>query len=106
MLFVIFKYEKFNVMVSVHFNQLSLNQKAQLLFQEGFYLHTRSEPGILVDLYQMQGLYVEVYFSQAQEEFLTLKSFYSDESNLEKAGTYNPQVMPLSLNNRYAYYSC
>lgn len=92
-------------MVSVHLNQLSLNQKAQLLFQEGFYLHTRSEPGIVVDLYQMQGLYVEVYFSKAHEEFLTMKNFYSDETNLEKAERSNTGAMPLSQHNSYAYYS-
>jgi hypothetical protein len=93
-------------MVSVHFNQLSLSQKTQLLFQEGFYLHTRSEPGIVVDLYQIQGLYVEVYFSKAQEEFLTLKSFYSDEINIEKAGTTNLPAMPLRMNSSYTYHSC
>ncbi|HVG15813.1 MAG TPA: hypothetical protein VM935_12660 [Chitinophagaceae bacterium] len=93
-------------MVSVHFNQLSLNQKAQLLFLQGFYLHTRSEPGIVVDLYQMQGLYVEVYFSKATEEFLTMKSFYSDESNIEKAHDSDAPLLPLSANNTYTYYSC
>jgi len=93
-------------MVSVHFDQLSLTQKAQLLFLEGFYLHTRSEPGILVDLYQMQGLYVEVYFTKAHEEFLTLKSFSSDEHNIEKAKKTNVQVVPVNLNNTYTYYSC
>jgi hypothetical protein len=57
------------------FNSLTIPQQAELLLQEGFFLHTREEPGFFV-----HGQYIEIYFHRKQEDFVVIKTFYSSEN--------------------------
>ena len=49
------------------FNRLTIPQQAEVLLEEGVYLHTREEPGFFVDLYEMHGLYIEVTFIKSRK---------------------------------------
>lgn len=62
------------------FNRLTIPQQAEILLREGFFLHTREEPGFFVDLYELHGRYIEIYFYKKQENFVLVKAFYSNEN--------------------------
>ena len=66
-------------MKNTGFNRLTIPQQAEVLSEEGLYLHTREEPGFFVDLYELHGLYIEIYFHKKQEGLVIVKSFYSSE---------------------------
>jgi hypothetical protein len=61
------------------FNRLTIAQQAEDLAEEGLYLYTREEPAFFVDLYELHGLYIEIYFHKKQEDLIVIKSFYSSE---------------------------
>jgi hypothetical protein len=61
------------------FSRLTIPQQADILFNEGYYLSTREEPGFFVDMYQLHSLFVEIYFHRKQADFVVVKTFYSTE---------------------------
>ena len=61
------------------FSRLTIPQQAEILFNEGYYLSTRAEPGFSVDMYQLHSLFVEIYFHRKQPDFVVVKTFYSTE---------------------------
>lgn len=61
------------------FSRLTIPHQADILFNEGYYLSTREEPGFFVDLYQLHDLFVELYFHKKQRDFVVVKTFYSTE---------------------------
>lgn len=82
------------------FGRLTIPQQAEVLLEEGLYLHTREEPGFFVDLYELNGLYIEIYFHKKQEDFVVVKSFYSNEAGETKALEEADILYPLPLSWR------
>jgi hypothetical protein len=87
------------------FNRLTVPQQAEILVNDGFFLHTRTEPEFVVDMYELEGLYVEIYYHKSQRDFVVIKSFYSSEN--EQPDVNEPEVIfPLRMSWRAASYTC
>lgn len=74
------------------FNLLSKQEQADLLLEEGTYLHTRQEPEFLIDLYEIEGFFVEVYYHKRQDELIIVKSFRSGEQVFSTDEALIPQL--------------
>jgi hypothetical protein len=59
------------------FNLLTKQEQADMLLEEGSYLHSRQEPEFLIDLYRLEDFYVEVYYHKRQNTLVVVKSFYA-----------------------------
>jgi|GEM_PF-6367344 len=55
-------------MVISTFYQLSYNEQADLLLNQGTFLQTREEGNFIIDLFELQDLLVEVYYLKEDEE--------------------------------------
>ena len=82
------------------FSRLTIPQQAEALSDYGTYLHTREEPGFFVDLYELYGLYIEIYFHKKQDDFVVIKSFYSSEATEPNAVCDADILYPLPLSWR------
>jgi hypothetical protein len=86
------------------FSRFTIPQQADTLFNEGVYLDTREEPGFFVDMYQLNELYIEIYFHKKQEDFVVVKTFYSAE-DVQTTFTGNNEILyPLPLSWRSISY--
>ena len=93
------------------FNRLSQAEQAELLQYEGIYCYSRQEPEFLIDLYKMEGFFVEVYSHKREPDVMLIKSYYSDEqAGMRNAEPSNVSAMkvvwrnphPVELNQWYA----
>ncbi len=85
------------------FNCLTTLQQAEYLSSQGYYLHTRQEPGFIVDMYELLGLNVEVYFDKVYEDFVVIKSPLSNE-NVIYEQLANAPLHALSMSKKsYCY---
>ena len=84
------------------FNLLSKKEQADVLEDEGVYLYTRQEPEFVIDLYEIQGFFVEVYYHKCQKEFIIVKSFQSDEQPQSIADILVPQLT-IAWKNPFAF---
>ena len=82
------------------FSRLTIPQQADILFNEGYYLSTREEPGFFVDMYQLHSLFVEIYFHRKQAEFVVVKTFYSTEDVQTNSTVEERSFYPLQLSWR------
>ena len=82
------------------FGRLTIPQQAQALLDHGTYLHTREEPGFFVDLYELRGLYIEIYFHKKQADFVVVKSFYSNEATEPQSISDADILYPLPMSWR------
>ena len=95
-----------SIMRNNSFNRLTIPQQSEVLLEEEVYLHTREEPGFFVDLYEMHGLYIEVYFHKKQEYFVIIKTIYSNE-NVQTATTGDAELLyPLPLSWKDISHAC
>ncbi len=93
-------------MSSNFFNCLTTLQQADYLSSQGYYMHTRKEPGFIVDMYQLPGLYVEIYFDKTEQDFVFIKSMYPTENpKSRKTNTENFYLFKMSIGS-YCYYNC
>ena len=74
------------------FNSLDKQEQADVLSEAGDYLYTRQEPEFIIDLYKVDGFFVEVYYHKRQEELIVVKSFQSDEQPRNLAEDIAPQL--------------
>jgi hypothetical protein len=58
------------------FNTLSKTDQAELLQLEGVYLSSRKEAELIIDRYQLDSFFVDVYYDVATEEAVCIQSFY------------------------------
>ena len=77
-----------------------------MLFNEGYYLNTREEPGFFVDTYQLHSLFVELYFHKKQQDFVVVKTFYSMEDVETNSTVEKDLLFPLHFNWRSDSYAC
>jgi len=82
------------------FSRLTIPQQADILFNEGYYLSTREEPGFFVDMYQLHSLFVEIYFHRKQADFVVVKTFYSTEDVQTNSTVEENIFYPLHLSWR------
>jgi len=66
------------------FNDLNKKDQADLLQFEGSYQYTRQDAEFIIDLYEMEGFYVEVYFHKEHDELILIKSFYLNAKSQDK----------------------
>ena len=59
------------------FKYLEKELKKRLLYKNGVYLASRRESEFLIDLYQVDSFYVEVYFLEEDEEIGYIRAFSS-----------------------------
>lgn len=64
------------MVVPLKFNTLSKTDQAELLQLEGIYLRSRHENDLVVDRYQLDTFFVDVYYDAATGDAVTLHSFY------------------------------
>jgi hypothetical protein len=84
------------------FNLLDKHEQADVLSEDGVYLHTRQEPEFIIDLYQLNGFFVEVYYHSQQQQLMIVKSFLpheersatSTERGCLKVAWKKPRVLP------------
>ena len=88
------------------FNRLTIAQQADAILKEGYYLDTREEPGFFVDMYQLHGMYIEIYYHKNQEDFVVMKSFYSSEDVCITSTDDGDYLYPLPLSWRNTSYAC
>jgi hypothetical protein len=69
-------------MTIVQFAILQKEQQIRIIKQEGVFLYVRHEAGIDIILYQLFSFYVEVYFDEASNNKITIRSF-DDMSSLD-----------------------
>ena len=93
-------------MRNMPFNRLTIAQQADAILKEGYYLDTREEPGFFVDMYQLHGMYIEIYYHKKQEDFVVMKSFYSSEDVCIRSTDDGDYLYPLPLSWRNASYAC
>jgi len=93
-------------MRNTSFNRLTISQQADALLKEGYYLDTREEPGFFVDMYQLHGMYIEIYYHKRQEDFVVMKSFYSSEDVCITCTDDNDYLQPLPVGWQNTTYAC
>ena len=80
-----------NCITHIEFNALSLNEKVQLLFQNGNFIVAIRYYGYKVNLYLLNNFYVEVFYNHKRDmieriellpAFHTRMKFYSDQIQL------------------------
>lgn len=59
------------------FSDMPRQDQADVLHFNGTYLCTRKEPGFVIDTYQVNNFYVEVFYQRQTEECLVMRSYYS-----------------------------
>jgi len=59
------------------FSEMPRQDQADVLHFNGTYLHTREEPGFMIDVYQVNNFYVEVYYQRNTDECLVMRTYYS-----------------------------
>ncbi|HZF64859.1 MAG TPA: hypothetical protein VEZ55_10250 [Chitinophagaceae bacterium] len=62
------------------FNELTLQQQTAVLYSKGGYLCSRQEPSFIIDLYELDGFYVEAYCHQKSQHVIALKAFGSADA--------------------------
>lgn len=70
-------------MTASFFTHINRKSQADLLYHEGTFLYTREEPQFIVDVYQLEDFYVEIYFHKHLEDFLAMRSFEATERKPE-----------------------
>ncbi|HEX2532751.1 MAG TPA: hypothetical protein VHK69_03390 [Chitinophagaceae bacterium] len=58
------------------FDGMTPQQQADTLLLRGSFLYSRQEPEFLVDLYRMDGFYVEIYYHKREADIVAVRSFY------------------------------
>lgn len=80
-----------NCITHIEFNALSLNEKVQLIFQNGNFIVAIRYYGYKVNLYLLNNFYVEVFYNHKMDmieriellpAFHTRMKFYSDQIQL------------------------
>jgi len=61
------------------FKLLSEPYQTDILWQSGVFIGSRNTLFYIIDLFQVEGFYVEVFYDKEQEEIKLLKSFYSPD---------------------------
>jgi hypothetical protein len=59
------------------FHSLSMPQQHYYVMNRGVYLSSRHERSFSVDLYEVSGFYVEIFYELGEEEFSFLRGFAS-----------------------------
>lgn len=72
------------------FKTLTNRQQADLLMNDGEYIHTMEELEFIVDLYGLQDFYVELYYHKYEKNCIIMRSYYSKDNYKpeEAAQTY------------------
>ena len=87
------------------FSRLTIPQQAEILLKEAYYLDTREDPGFFVDMYQLDGLFVEIYFHKKELDFVVVKTFYSTEDVQTNSTAENDILYPIHLSWRTMNYA-
>lgn len=88
------------------FSRLTIAQQADALLKDGYYLDTRDEPSFFVDMYQLHGMYIEIYYHKKKEDLVVMKSFYSSEDVHITSTDDSDYLCPLPLSWRNTSYAC
>lgn len=64
------------MIVPLKFNTLSKADQADLLQLEGIYLSSRHEAELVIDRYQLDNFYVDVFYNAATEDAVAIHSYY------------------------------
>lgn len=70
------------------FKYMEKESKKQLLFDNGTYLCSRNEPDYLIELYQIDSFYVEVFYTNHKKTIIYLRAF----SNFSDLDPYLVQI--------------
>lgn len=84
------------------FNLVSKKEQADLLEERAGYLCTRQEPEFIIDLYEMEDFFIEVYYHRTQEELVVVKTLCINEQPPSLADTLVPQLM-VSWKNPFGF---
>jgi hypothetical protein len=93
-------------MSSTFFDCLTTLQQAQLLSSQGYYLHTRHEPTFIVDMYQLQGLHIEIYYDKCDEGFVVIRNIYPTADQVQKSLNTDVSYRLRTSNRSHRYYTC
>ena len=69
------------------FYRLSFVQQADLLVQQGTFLHSRPEGKFLIDLYELNDLLIEIFYQKETEEPVSVMAYNA----AEKLKTISPK---------------
>ena len=75
------------------FNDLTLKQQISLLYSEASYLCSRQEPSLIIDLYELDGFFVEAYCHQKKQYVIALKAFRSADGTKEYFGEESGMIL-------------
>ena len=64
------------MVIPLKFNTLSKADQAELLQLEGVWMASRREAGFIVDCYQLNNFYVDVYYHADTDEAAAIHSYY------------------------------
>lgn len=69
------------------FNDLDKRDQADLIQQEAIYLGTRELPEFIVDLYSLEGFFVELFYHHLHDDLILIKGIFD----------FDPQLYPRNI---------
>ena len=66
-------------MTLLHFQLLNRKNQMKIIWEEGALIGTRSTIFYAIELYQVDGFYVEIFYKKEEQEFALLRSFDSTD---------------------------
>lgn len=67
------------MVVPLKFNTLSKADQADLLQLEGIFLNSRQEAELIIDRYQLDNFYVDVFYHADTEDAVAIHSYYTKQ---------------------------
>jgi len=71
-------------MTSAQFDRLSIDDQESMVFDQGAFLAARQEPEFVIQLFQLNSFYVELFYHQVKERAIATRIF----SDVKRLGPY------------------
>src|SRR5436309_14314435 len=88
------------MIASSGFYKLSFQEQADLLLDEGTYVHSRFEDKFIVDLYELYDLMVEVFYQQDNEDLVSVMACNTHEKLKSLSGGMSMKPRLLIRNDK------
>lgn len=67
------------MVIPLQFNTLSTADQAELLQLEGVFISSRQEADLIIDRYQLDAFFVDVYYNAVTDDVVSIQSFYTKQ---------------------------
>jgi hypothetical protein len=71
-------------MTSAQFDRLSIDDQESMVFTHGAFIGVRQEPEFIIQLFQLNSFYVELFYHQVKERAIATRIF----NDADKLGPY------------------